>query len=523
MRAEKEDDVQKYFDCCWVGDGNGARRFCAECCAGPSGNIADALTKLDAYVKMAMEKTHVPGAAVAVVYKDQVVFAKGYGVRKVGERLAVDPDTVFEIASLSKPITSTVVASLVSSGDVKWDDRIEELDPEFKLSDPSASEKLTIRDLLSHRSGLPTTDSGDLLEDLGYTRPYILRKVREVPLAGAFGRTYHYSNFGFTEGAIAAAKKVGKPWEDIAEDRLFERIGMLNTSARFSDYENNPNKASLHVLEDGVYQNRFVREADAEAPAGGVSSNVRDLAQWMRLQLGNGNWNGHQIISAEALEETHKPEICNSIPGPVSFKDCPGQAFYGLGWNVGHDPEGRLRIGHSGAFLAGAGTTVYLIPSEQIGIVVLGNSTPVGLPEAVGLAFLDFFHYGEAKADYLAITEAYFKKFREEAQNASTDYSVLPPPKDPTPGRPLSSYVGKYFNHYYGVLEIGLERGQLFLRLPPMGAYYELKHWNGDTFTYYFASENTGVGRRGLKFSGDQVVVENLATTHNNGTFRKIQ
>ena len=153
-----------------------------------SGNITTALTKLDAFVTEAMAKTKVPGLAVAVVYKGQVVFLKGYGVRKLGEPAKIDPDTVFEIASVSKPIASTIVASLVGTGEVSWDDRIEALDPGFALSNPTATEQVTIRDMFAHRSGLPT-GAGDVLEDLGYSRPEILRKIRLVPLAGQFRET----------------------------------------------------------------------------------------------------------------------------------------------------------------------------------------------------------------------------------------------------------------------------------------------------------------------------------------------
>src|SRR5215472_2498145 len=230
----------------------------------PSSDVQTALARMDTYIREVMAKTKVPGLAVAVVYQDKVVFLKGYGVRKVGEPAPVGADPLFEVASVSKPISSTILASLVSTGDIGWDDRIVDLDPGFALFDAAATQQVTIRDMFAHRSGLPT-GAGDVLEDLGYSRPEILSRLRFVPLAGQSRTTYHYSNFGMTEGAIAAAKKVGKRWEDIANERLYSKIGMRSTSSRFSDYENNPNKAALHVLENGIYRNRFVREADASA------------------------------------------------------------------------------------------------------------------------------------------------------------------------------------------------------------------------------------------------------------------
>src|SRR5262249_47057553 len=154
-------------------------------------NLAKVLKQLDRYVSDAMVKTKVPGASVAVVFQDQVVFLKGYGVRKLREPARVDPDTVFEIASFSKPIASTVVAAVVGHGEVSWDSRIQALDPTFQLSDPAITEQVTVRDLFSHRSTLPE-NAGDILEALGYTRPEILSKLRLVELHGVFRKTYQY-------------------------------------------------------------------------------------------------------------------------------------------------------------------------------------------------------------------------------------------------------------------------------------------------------------------------------------------
>jgi CubicO group peptidase (beta-lactamase class C family) len=486
-----------------------------------SSDINTALTQLDAYIRDSMQKTHVPGLAVAVVYQGHAVFLQGYGVRKQGAAAKVDPDTVFEIASVSKPIASTVVASLVGEGQVAWDDRIQALDPHFALADRAVTAQLTIRDLFSHRSGLPT-GAGDVLEDLGYSRPEILDRIRFVSLAGPFRQTYHYSNFGLTEAAIAATLKTGKTWEDLSEQQLYSKIGVRSTSSRYTDYDNNPNKAALHYLRDGMYKNWFVREADAEAPAGGVSSNVRDLAAFMELQLADGVFNGQRVVAKAALDETHQPQMCRDEVAPVPPAKCK-QGYYGLGWNVGQTDEGELTLSHSGAFDLGAGTAIYLLPSRQVGIVVLTNGTPIGLPEAISLSFLDFFRYGQAKRDYLALLKPIFDDMLKETQDSSVDYSKLALPRNPAPARGLSAYAGTYESAYYGTLRIEVEANRLILRLPPRDAYYELSHWDADTFTYYFASENTGVARRGVKFlgGGKQVLVENLAIA-NDGVFTRV-
>jgi CubicO group peptidase (beta-lactamase class C family) len=488
------------------------------------GNLNQALASLDQYVQASMAKTKVPGVSVAVVFEDQVVFLKGYGVRKVGEPGLVNPDTVFQIASFSKPIASTVVAEVVGQGGVSWDSRIQDLDPNFRLSNPAITAQVTVRDFLSHRSTLPG-ESGDILEALGYTRPEILAKLRLVPLNGVFRQTYSYSNFGITEGALAATRHLGV-WEDVSQDLLYSKLGMTRTSSRFTDYFNRSNRANLHYLgEDGVFRARYLREADAEAPAGGVSSSARDLSHWLRLQLAGGVFDGQQIVASAALNETHTPQVCrNPVESSPSGPICPGNNYYGLGWDIDYLSSGETRLSHSGAFMLGGGTAVYMIPSKQIGILVLTNGTPVGLPEAIALNFLDDFEYGAAQKDYLALAGQAYLGLRQGVLNSSKDYSKLKPPSDPSPGGAASSFVGTYTNPYYGSVEIEEQQGKLILRLPALGTYYELSHWDGDTYTYYIANEVSGATRRGVKFSasGQSIEVQNLCFEYSN-VFERVQ
>ena len=478
--------------------------------------IGPLLNRLQSFVENGMQKTGVPGVAVAVVYRDHVVYLKGFGVRKAGEQAAVDPDTIFQLASVSKPITSTIVASLVGKRDVDWDSRVADLDPEFRLSDPKVTSQLTIRDLLSHRSGLPTA-SGDALEDLGFSRPEVLHQMRFISLAGPFRKSYHYSNFGFTEGAIAASKKVHMQWENLAEQRLFKPLGMTSASYRWSDYRDATNKAAIHVIINGKAVARYQRNPDAEAPAGSASSSVRDLAQWLRLQLAGGKWNGKEIVAEAALKETHSPQIRN---GTNHLTGKP--TYYGLGWDVNYDPNGQLVLGHSGAFFIGVGTTVRLSPSDQLGIAVLTNALPTGLAEATANTFFDLYKYGAPQHDWLSIFSQAFKEMIESSNNECADYSKLPAPASPAPSRPLSSYTGTYRNEYYGAIEISQQGGSLWMRLPAAGMLYSLSHWNGDTFTYRFEAEQ-GIGTRGVKFTlgaKPTVLIENLAL-EGNGTFTR--
>ena len=299
-----------------------------------------------------MRATGIPGIAIAVVFKDEVVFAKGFGVREVGKADPVDADTVFQLASVSKPIGSTVVAALVGERLLSWDSRISDLDPGFEMHDAWVTREITVRDFYCHRSGLPD-HAGDLLEDLGYTREEVLKRLRYQKPDTSFRSGYAYTNFGITEGAVAAAKAAGKDWEDVSEEKLYVPLGMTSTSSRYQDFVARENRALGHVQIDGKWVQKYQREPDAQSPAGGVSSSVNDMAKWMRLQLAGGKFEGKEIVKEEALAQTHHPHM---LTGFSPLDGLPG--FYGLGWNVSYDQEGRLRLSHSGGFDLGAATNV---------------------------------------------------------------------------------------------------------------------------------------------------------------------
>lgn len=478
------------------------------------------LAGLDAIVADAMERTGVPSVAVVVVYRDEVVYLSGFGVRDVRTGAPVTPDTVFQLASVSKPVASTVIAALESDGVVDWDDRIVEHDPGFRLQDAWVSQHVTLRDMFAHRSGLPG-HAGDLLEDIGYDREEVLHRLRYQNLTGRFRQTYAYTNFGLTEAGVAAANAAGLTWEDLSEERLYNRLGMTSTSSRYSDFLRATNRASGHVRTDAGWVVGEQRQPQAQSPAGGVSSTVRDLAQWLRLHLGEGAVDGRQIISAEALGATYVPQIVSRQPDNPRAGH-PG--FYALGWNVGYDPGGRVRLGHSGAFALGAGTAVTLLPAENLGIAVLTNGAPIGVPEAITAEFLDLVDYGEPRQDWLAFMMRIFAVLDEAPYGTDVDYTQ--PPAGATDSRDLSAYTGRYHSDYYGPITVAAGDNGLVLYLGPQQTPYALWHWSGDIFAYQPTGENA-YGPSGVTFTfgagstASGVVVENL-NIHGEGVFQRV-
>src|SRR5213595_2908555 len=329
-----------------------------------SEQVTHAIQELEQLTQKQIQENALPGLAIAVVFQDKVVYAKGFGVRDTNTKVPVDADTVFQLASVSKSIGSTLVAELVGEGKITWDSKLSVLDPGFEMFDPWVTREITIRDMYAHRSGLPA-HAGDLLEDLGFTRAEILYRLRYQRPDSSFRSHYAYTNFGMTEGGIAAAKAYGLEWEDASKQKVYNPLGMNSTSSHYTDFMARKNKALGHVLVDGKWVQKFKRDPDPQSPTGGVSSSVNDFKKWMRLQLANGKFEGKQVVDEKALEETHHPHM---LTGFNPFTLLP--TFYGLGWNVSYDQQGRLRLNHSGAFGLGAATYVNLVPGDQLGIVV---------------------------------------------------------------------------------------------------------------------------------------------------------
>src|SRR2546430_9736251 len=264
-----------------------------------SEQVTRAIQELEKLAQKQIQENALPGLAIAVVFQDKAVYAKGFGVRDTSAKSPVDADTVFQLASLSKSIGSTVVAELVGEGKITWDSKLSMLDPGFEMFDPWVTREITIRDMYAHRSGLPA-HAGDLLEDLGFTRAEILYRLRYQRPDSSFRSHYAYTNFGITEGSIAAARAYGLEWEAAANEKLYKPLGMTSASSRYADFVARSNKALGHVLVNGKWVQKFKRDPDTESPAGGVSSSVNDLTKWMRLQLANGKFEGKQIVDGKA-------------------------------------------------------------------------------------------------------------------------------------------------------------------------------------------------------------------------------
>ncbi len=464
----------------------------------PENAVENAVAQLDGIADDLMKKSGIPGMAVAVVHGGKTIYAKGFGVGDTKTGGKVDPDTVFQLASVSKSISSTVVAHQVGTNAIGWDTPIVSKLPWFALSDPAVTRMVSIGDMFSHRSGLPD-HAGDMLEDLGFDRRYVLERLRDQPL-DPFRISYAYTNFGLTAAAEAVAAGAGKSWEDLADEVLFKPLGMTATSYRFDDFRTRTNRATGHIHVDGGYEPLYTRDPDPQAPAGGVSSSINDMAHWLAMMLADGTFDGKQIVDAKALLPAVTPQIVSSPASEPAMRS----GFYGFGFNVGTTSGARTELSHSGAFELGAGTNFVILPSADVAIIALTNATPSGVPEALTAQFADLVQFGEIREDWYRLYNTLLSAM-EKPVGALVGQQ---PPANPAPAAQLSSYVGTYHNDYWGPARVSEKGGKLQLEVGTK-VDVPLSHWDGNVFTYEWVSENSPPGSIGkATFDGNKLTLE---------------
>ena len=507
----------------------GAALLTLNVCGGGDGDrltndVQAALRKLDELGPDWLKRTGVPGMAVAVVFCGQTIYAKGFGVRRVDRPALVDADTVFQLASVSKSVSSTVMTTQMPGGgfaggrpSVDWNTPIAQLMPDFKLAyaDPAMNAKLTLGDLYAHRSGLPD-HAGDQLEDIGYGRAEILQRLRDVAM-GRFG-DYEYTNFGLTAAAQAMADARGVDWATLCQQSIYGPLGMSSTSSRYADYTARANRAWNHVQKDVTYDTYGAlpgvyvvadpeRDADAQAPAGGVSSSVNDMARWLTLMLAGGKWQGQQLLGPDALKAATTAQ--------------PG-GKYGYGFNVGPDPMGHFMLSHSGAFLTGAATSFSIWPEDDLAIVVLTNAQPRGLPEALGAAFDEAALGGGSSTTDWLLNLQNLDAFHGLYTPLGRLAGQVPPADAAPPRMPISNYLGTYTNAYYGPAQIAFapDGKTLELIMGPAAVHYPLYHWNGDLFAFNVHDEDAPAGTiSGLEFRLQSLQIDYFSQDLARGVF----
>ncbi len=443
-------------------------------------------TALDSYFAAAREDWKVPGFAVAIVKDDEVVFARGYGVRDIEAGGAVDENTLFAIASNTKAFTAAALAMLVDDGKLGWDDRVVEYLPYFQVYDPWVTQEMRVRDLLCHRSGLGTF-SGDLLwYGTSFSRADVVRRARYLPPAGSFRASYGYSNIMFLAAGEVVTAVTGRDWEEYVETEFFDPLGMWRTVTSVADLDGIANVATPHKLKDDEHLRIEWYNWDIMSPAGGIISSVKDMAQWIRLQLSEGVWSGDTIFSESAQRTMWTPHVSYYISRD-SENRYPTTHFrgYGLGWSL-MDYNGRKVASHGGGY-DGMFSQVAVVPEEELGLVILTNGM-TSMQSALMYMILDAY-LGGADRDWSAefLKRAEEGEVRDEEERTKFENERVMGTK---PSLALEDYTGTYGGPMYGDATVSVENGHLVVRfLPNPDLVGDLKHWHFDTFVIEWRRE----------------------------------
>jgi CubicO group peptidase (beta-lactamase class C family) len=428
------------------------------------------LNNFEKYVKKEMPKWQVPGMAIGIVQGDKLIYTKAFGVKTVGKKAPVTPETVFQVGSTSKAFTSAQVAMLVDEGQFKWDDKVVSYLPDFKMYDPWVTKEFMIEDLMAQRSGLPPY-AGDLQSFFGHNREHIIKSLAYIKPVSSFRSRFAYQNGLFLVTAKLIEKKTGLSWEANMNNNIFEPLGMTASTTGLRAFLKEKNAASLHLKRQGkVFALpatwRFHDWCYVYGPAGGINSNVIDMSKWLRLQIHSGSFEGTQLISRESVEYLHSPEI-------LALASSEGNSYYCEGW-VYKENEPYPIIWHNGG-TSGCKTMVAFVPQAEVGIVILSNLISE-LPDALGFQFFDLY-FGKPDRDRSGTALALAKE--KEAKAAAEEPQ---PPAVPAPALTLEAYTGQYKNDVYGAVKVAKQKDGLSIVIGPSKVKLLLSPFNGNTF-----------------------------------------
>ncbi|MDH5582823.1 MAG: serine hydrolase [Gammaproteobacteria bacterium] len=440
---------------------------------------------IDQIVKRSLDAFAVPGMSVSVVYDGKTLYAKGHGVLEIDKTARVDEKTLFQIASVSKAFTAAALAILVDDGKLHWDDPVIDYLPEFRMYDPWVTREFTIRDLLTHRSGLPI-GAGDLLlfPEAQSSRDEIIHALRFLKPGTSFRSEFAYDNLMYIVAGELVGRVSGASFEEFLESRLLHPVGMSDCSATLNRAGRHLAKATPHVEVDGTLQTTLSLESDTGAAAGGINCSARSMALWASFIMSKGkNADGEQIISAAQVDELLKPVTLLPSGGYAAQHTGAFLNAYALGWNVSTF-YGQPFLSHSGG-LWGMTTFLTILPEQGLAVFVSNNKLSPA-PRAVANEIIDRFLRDlspDAGKDWIGIvSDAMNARSSGAAEVVAASESSRR--ADSTPSLPLEAYVGTYRDPWYGDIAISLQAdGKLWFRsarsAPLSGP---LEHFQFDTF-----------------------------------------
>jgi len=451
----------------------------------------ETLAGFDAYVAKGVADWEIPALAVAVVKDGEVVFAKGYGVLELSKSDPADENTLFAIGSTTKAMTAAALGMLVDEGKLQWDDPVTKHLPWFQLHDPVVTREVTVRDLLTHRAGLPNADFLWYGRDNGPRD--ILFRMRYLPQETSLRSHFTYQNVMYAAAGAVVAELSGVPWEDFVRTRILEPLGMTGTPVTLSELAGRGNVASPHYRIDGEVRVIENASVDPVAPAGSVWSSVSDMAKWMRFLLEGTTPDGVRLLKEETVEELFRPQtlVDRDEFYPTERLTHPKWTTYGLGW-FQHDYRGRAIDFHTGS-IDGMVAIHGLIRSERLGVYVLANLDHAELRHALMYTVFDLYGGDEGpRRDWSAALHELYRSLAKEAEDRRAEAEAKRVPGT-RPSLPPEGYAGAYSDPLAGRATVSKGEDGLRLSLGPTLA-GSLEHWHYDVFRVWWDRKWQGTG-----------------------------
>lgn len=414
------------------------------------------LSELDAFIEQKLAQFNVPGAAVGIVVDGKVVLAKGYGMRNVEKKLPVTENTLFAIGSCTKAFTTFLLGQLVDEGLIGWDDPVIKHIPEFRLRDVHATHHLNIRDLVTHRSGLPRHDL--LWYNTKFTRADMVSRLQYLEPSCDIREKFQYNNLMYDVAGLLVEKVTGQTWEEAMKERILTPLGMIDSNLSVEDSQKSADFSLPYTEKDNAVHSIPFRHVTV-APAGSINSSISNMVHWLQVQLSEGNFQERKIVGKETLKEMHNIQIADVAQiGALNNPEENVYNFgYGLGWVVGVY-KGHYSVWHNGG-IDGFISNVALLPNDKMGVVILCNSSSDGHFFASSVSNTIFDKLLNAKTtDWAGKMDKMRSEFKLAMQNKNKEDAAK---EETQPTRSLDEYAGIYEHPGYGIIEVSLQDKKL--------------------------------------------------------------
>jgi CubicO group peptidase (beta-lactamase class C family) len=450
----------------------------------------DALDGFDELIEKALIDFAVPGVAVGVVVDGHIIYAKGFGYRDIEAGLKVNKDSLFAVGSCTKAFTTFVVGNLVDEALIEWDQPVIDVLPEFRLWDQYATTNLTIRDLLTHRSGMPRHEF--VWYNSKMSKAEMLKRIRYLQPSFEIRERYQYGNLMYFTAGLALEQMTGKSWEDLVRERILNPLNMTHTNFSVEETQKTKNFASPYIEKNDMLKKIPFRNLSLIGPAGCINSNVDDMTHWIQMQLAGGIYENQALINATTLQELHAPQVI--VPGAPETKETLLYA-YGIGWGI-LSYRGHYFVSHDGVS-DGFTSVVGLLPGENIGIIVLANKNMTALPRYLSFEMIDRI-LNLSHHDWFKEGVESLRKNKESAKETRLKDDRMRK-KGTCHCHPLEEYAGVYEHPGYGKVTVEIVDDKLEATYNDLT--FVLDHWHYDVFNVVQEKQDMIVSFEGTKFT----------------------